>query len=237
MPRRAVPVVLVAAAVLLGLTACHPVGDVISPSATKHPVGATKAATPTASPTTSTTASPAPVAVDAASYLLEGTPGKPDANQMWTGHYGFWLDAAHAIACDAYIFSGDSGGVSCAIQPGHQGARTYALPSGVPSTCAFDASNSFQLDGTAIAINQKEFGTSDANPNANVGFAGCLGDTVDATIDAKRTVLPVGSRLDVVDPATNAVDYSCTNDHGVAACHDDRSSFRFSLAEASVHQG
>jgi hypothetical protein len=228
---RPVPPIVAAALVLLALAGCHPDAPTASSSTSSRP-----SASPTSVPISPSAAPATPAAVtpvDAARYLLEGTPGTPDATGTWFGHYGFWLDASHAIACDLFIEQTDVGGASCAIQPGHEAQRAYALPSGTPTTCGFDPSNSFQLDGTAVRINTQIFG-----PDATVGFAGCLGDPVDldAAADAKRTVLAPGSRLDVVIPGDTAPEWSCTNDAGVASCAGEHGAFRFSLSTASFQQ-
>ena len=152
-PLRPAPLIAVAALALVALAGCHPIPTPSASHASKHPVAA---ATHTASPTPS--AAPTPTVVNAADYLLEGTPGVPDADQTWDGHYGFWLDASHAVACDLFIASADVGGARCGIQPGHQAARSYALPAGIPTTCQFDPSSSYMLDGTAVDINVQIYG-------------------------------------------------------------------------------
>jgi hypothetical protein len=225
MPRRVVTVVLLAAVALLALAACTPI-PVASSSAT--PSSAAHRASPSAS------SAPSPVArttVDAGPYLLEGDPGTAGADGTWSGHYGFWLDGTHAIACDVWIFSGDAGRASCAIQPGHEKARTYPLPAGVTGACAYDPTHSYRRDGTAMVINAKIFG-----PSTTVGFAGCLGDDVDPALDAKRIVLPADSELDVRDPATGDALYSCYVEDGAASCFDELSSFTFGLGTASTEQ-
>jgi hypothetical protein len=227
--RRLCAVLVVAAALSASLAGCQL--TVSSPDATPRSA-ATAAAPP--KPTVSSTPTPVvPVQADIATYLLQGTPYQPDANGEWAGHYGFWTDSSHAVACDIYIYSGDSGGVSCGINPGHEAQRTYAIPAGASNNC--DVSSSVASDGTAIAISYKEFG-SDANPNANVGFSGCISD-VDTSLDAKRLVLPPNNILTVTQQGFET--YTCTVTAGVASCSDSKpgSSFVFGLSVASFHQG
>jgi hypothetical protein len=200
---------------------------------TPDAAGTTSAAVtsaPSASATSSVSTPSAQGDADAAAYLLAGTPYVPDANGEWSGHYGFWTDAARAVACDIWIFSGDSGGVSCGIRPGHEGQRSYAIPPGASDGC--DLSSSNPADGTAIVINDKVFGGDGSN--VNVGFSGCLAEaSSDPTVDATRPVLPPGTTLRVTQ--TGFETYTCT----VASCAESAqgSSFVFGLSEATFHQG
>ncbi len=230
--RRTGTALIAAASISLLLAGCH---------TTVIPIGATPKAAATAAPATpKPTASAAPTAAvpvpaSIAGFLLEGTPYVPDANGEWDGHYGFWTDASHAVACDIWIFSGDSGGVSCGIRPGHENQRTYALPPGVSTTC--DASSSNSSDGTAVAINYKVFG-GDSDPNANVGFSGCLtAQGSNPTVDAARKILPPGTTLTVTQ--TGFETYTCAVAASVASCSDSApgSSFVFGRSVASFHQG
>jgi hypothetical protein len=188
-------------------------------------------ATPSATPSASPTPTP-PVNADITSYLLEGTPYVPDSNGEWSGHYGFWTDTTHSVACDIWIFSGDSGGVSCGIAPGHGSERTYAIPAGASNGC--DESSSNAADGTAIAINYKVFGSDTSD--ANIGFSGCL--TADGDpVDASRKVLPPNTILTVTQ--TGFETYTCSVTAAVASCSDSApgSSFVFGLSVATFHQG
>lgn len=205
-----------------------------SPSASEGSASSSASRSTSASPTPSASPSSAPVQADIAGYLLEGTPYVPDANGEWDGHYGFWTDATHAIACDIWIFSGDSGGVSCGIMPGHENERTYAIPAGASNSC--DESSSNAADGTAISINYKVFGSDTST--ANVGFSGCLAnEAVDPTIDAARRVLPPDTILTVTQ--TGFETYTCSVAGGAASCRDSQpgSSFVFGLSVATFHQG
>ena len=171
---------------------------------------------------------------DIADYLLEGTPYVPDSDGEWDGHYGFWTDASQAVACDIWIFSGDSGGVSCGITPGHESERSYAIPAGASNSC--DESSSNAADGTAISINYKVFGSDTSD--ANVGFSGCLeNEGTDPTIDAARKILPPNTILTVTQ--TGFETYTCSVAAGSASCRDSQpgSSFVFGLAVATFHQG
>ncbi|MEP6843571.1 MAG: hypothetical protein ABJA11_08615 [Pseudolysinimonas sp.] len=230
--RRVVPSVIVACALIIVLAACHPAASPSgSPSGSKKPTAAAAA-----SPTSPATPTPAAVVqANAADYLLEGTPNVPDSNGEWDGHYGFWTDASHSVACDVWIFSGDSGGISCGITPGHENQRTYTLPAGIPATCQFDPGSSYQLDGTAIDINYKIFGSDTSN--ANVGFAGCLGDSAPSAVDALRKVLPTNVILTVTQ--TGFETYTCSVASAAASCSDSApgSSFVFGLSTATFHQG
>lgn len=217
------------AAVLL-LAGCHP-GTASSP---------TRSATADSQVTTSASASPsstptavAPVDAPASDYLLDGTPYQADANGEWSGHYGFFTDAGKAVACDLYIYSGDSGGVSCDIEAGHESQRSYAVPASVPTTCQFDPSDSYQLDGTALSISYKAF----PEP-LTVGFSGCLSDQAsnDPAVEAKRKVLPPNTILTVTQ--TGFETYTCTVAAATASCADsDGTSFVFGLSTATFHQG
>jgi hypothetical protein len=231
--RRVSAVLIAAASITLILTGCHPTAA----SSGSPKAGASAGSSTAPKPIASASSAAQPVQVDASGYLLEGTPNVPDANGEWDGHYGFWTDATHAVSCDIWIFSGDSGGVSCGITPGHEGQRTYAVPSGIPTTCGFDPGDSYQLDGNVLAINYKIFGSSTATSNANVGFAGCLADEAPTAIDAGRKVLPPNSILAVTQADIET--FTCSVTAAVASCSDSApgSSFEFGLATATFHQG
>ncbi len=203
------------------------------------PVAATSGtgSSPSTTPTPSVTAPPSPAAAaqaDITGYLLQGTPYLPDANGEWSGHYGFYTDASKSVACDIWIFSGDSGGVSCNIEVGHESQRSYTLPAGVTSTCTDAPGGGYQTDGTEIDINYKIF----PDP-MNVGFAGCLSDSsgADPAVEAKRVVLPPNTVLTVTQ--TGFETYTCSAAAGIASCSDSApgSSFVFGLSVATFHQG
>jgi hypothetical protein len=178
------------------------------------PTGAPTPA-PTASSATPTAAAPSPAAtpgtVDPASYLLEGTPGVFDANGAWSGHYGFFTDDTKTVRCDIWIFSGDSGGVLCAITPGNESKRTYAVPASVNTMC--DESSSNAADGYSLGINFKVFGDS-----TSAGFTGCrAGIENDPAIVAATKVLPDKQTLKI---DTDVYKYTCIVDAGVATCSE-----------------
>lgn len=201
---------------VLLVAGCTPV-----PTATPTP---SETSAPSASPTPTVAAPAAPEDVDPASFLLEGTPGIPDADGMWKGHYGFFTDASKTVRCDVWIFSGDSGGVTCAITPGNEALRTYTVP--VPTDC--DPSSSNPTDGNSLRINFKVFETGSA------GFSGC-GDTVDPALAAVTKVLLDNQTLHV---DTDHEKYTCTVAVGVASCSESSSgaSIRFGTSVAE-YQG
>jgi hypothetical protein len=187
----------------------------------------------TPSPTTSsaapTAAAPSPAAtpetVDPSSYLLEGTPGVFDANGEWSGHYGFFTDDTKTVRCDIWIFSGDSGGVLCAITPGNESKRTYAVPASVNTMC--DESSSNAADGYSVGINFKVFGAA-----TSAGFTGCRADIEnDPAIVAATKVLHDNQTLKI---DTDVYKYTCTVAKGVASCADSYSgaSITFGLGVA-----
>jgi hypothetical protein len=228
--RRVIPPLVAAAAVILLLAGCHP-GTAASTKAPKAGASSGAGAGPTVS---ATPKAAAPVAASAADYLLDGTPYQPDSNGEWDGHYGFWTDASHAVACDIFIFSGDSGGVSCEIRAAFASQRSYSLPAGVTTTCSPTASGGYNTDGSALDINYKIFNTANANPN--VGWAGCIAYQ-DTSFDAKRKVLQPNSILTVTQQGFET--YTCQVAASVAACSDSTpgSSFHFGLKQADFHQG
>ncbi len=202
--RRILPQVAVIAAAFL-LAGCTPV----APAATSDPASSS---VPSATP--SATAAPSPEAVDPASFLLEGNPGIPDADGMWSGHYGFFTDASKSVRCDLYIFSGDSGGVNCAITLGNESLRTYAVPADVPAECDPSASNA--TDGYSVGINFKVFDTGAA------GFTGCRSwlEQTDPAIVAATKVLSESQTL-TVESASET--FTCTVAAGVADCSEANS--------------
>jgi len=227
--RRLVTSLVAVGAAALLLTGCQFGNPDAAGSSSAKGTASPSASMPASSPTPAAT-----VDAESAAYLLEGTPYVPDANGEWDGHYGFWTDASHAVACDIWIFSGDSGGVSCGIMPGHENQRTYAIPAGASNNC--DESSSNAADGTAISINYKVFG-SDTSA-ASVGFSGCLTNQgSDPTIDAKRKVLPPNTILTVTQ--TGFETYTCSVAAAIASCSDSApgSSFVFGLSTATFHQG
>lgn len=228
--RRVIPPLVAAAAVILLLAGCHP-GTAVSTKAPNAGGPSVSGGGPTV---TATPKVAAPVAASAADYLLDGTPYQPDSDGEWDGHYGFWTDASHAVACDIFIFSGDSGGVSCEIRAAFAAKRSYSLPAGVTTTCSDTASGGFDTDGSALAINYKIFNTATTNPN--VGWAGCLSGQ-DTSFDGARKVLPPSSILTVTQKDFET--YTCQVTASVAACSDSTpgSSFHFGLKQADFHQG
>lgn len=211
-------VLLTVCAVLL-LAGCTP--DAPSPSS---PAGA-----PSSGPKPIVTSQPTipaaePETVDAASYLIDGTPFVADQDGYWKGHYAFFTDDTATVRCDIYIYSGDSGGVTCATTAGNQGLVTYDRPN---ATCGSGSPNEY--DGYSIGINYKVFDTG------VTGFLGCgVGDSF-AT--APGTELPVPSVLH--DNQTLFVNspvyqYACTVAAGTATCTDayTAASITYGLATA-----
>jgi hypothetical protein len=203
---------------VLLLAGCTPA----SPAPTASP-GASVAAetTPTASST------PPPAArqkVNAADYLISGTPFVPDEDGLWSGHYAFFTDETKTVRCDIYIFSGDSGGAICATTAGNQGLVTYPLPA---AQC--DPSTSNPFDGYSVGINFKVFDTG------NAGYTGCgVGDFF-ATAPGNELPLPLvlhDDQILVVDAPP--YQYTCAVSAGVAACTDSYSgaSITYGLTQA-----
>lgn len=196
--------VVVAAALLLA--GCTPE----APAPSSPPTAVQSA--PTAAPAPSPTATPAPQpeTVDAADYLIDGTPFVADQDGYWKGHYAFFTDDSATVRCDIYIFSGDSGGVTCAATAGNQGLVTYALP---PANCGTGSSN--ELDGYSVGINFKVF---DAG---NAGFTGCgVGDFF-ASEPGNALPTPAVLHDNQTLVVTTAVYiYTCTVAAGVATCTD-----------------
>jgi len=194
---------VIAAALLL--VGCAPVTPAPTPAAAPS-------SAPSATP--SSTAAPAPEVVDPASFLLEGTPGVPDANGLWTGHYGFFTDASKSVRCDLYIFSSDSGGVRCAITLGNEALRTYDVPAGVSTECDLSASNS--SDGYSVGINFNVF------ESGSTGFTGCRRslEKADPAVVAATKVLSETQTLTVKSKHESFV---CTVAAGVADCSETNS--------------
>jgi len=197
--------VTIVAAVLL-LAGCTPEP---APSPTPTAAGSSSSAEPTAS------VPPTVEIISPDDYLVDGTPGVAGADGTWKGHYAFFTDASKAVRCDIYIFSGDSGGVTCAVTPGNESKVTYMLP---PADCAPEDGN--PVDGYSAGINYKVFTTG------NSGWTGCgLGASEFAGV---TKVLPEGQDL-VVETA--AEKYTCSVSAGVAACFDAQGSgFHFGLS-------
>lgn len=198
-------IALAAVLLLAGCTTAVP-----QPSSLPTTAGSTPAAaaTATASPTP-----PAPETVDAATYLIDGTPFVPDGDGYWKGHYAFFTDDTKTVRCDIYIYSGDSGGVTCSTTSGNQGLVTYAVP---PANCGTGSSNEF--DGYSVAINVKVFDTGSSGfSGCGVGdfFAGSPGDELPAPL-----VLNDNQTLFVNSPLYQ---YTCTVAAGVATCSDSYS--------------
>lgn len=197
-----------ALAALLLLAGCTPAAP--QPSSLPTTAGSKPTATATA------TASPTPLApetVDAASYLIDGTPFVPDGDGSWKGHYAFFTDDTATVRCDIYIYSGDSGGVNCATTAGNQGLVTYAVPT---ANCGTGSSNEF--DGYSVAINFKVFDSGNSGfSGCGVGdfFAGSPGNELPAPL-----VLHDNQTLFVNSPVYQ---YTCTVAAGVATCSDSYS--------------
>ncbi len=190
------------AAIVISLAACTTSS---SPAASTTPAADQASATPTAA------ASAAPEVVDAASFLLAGTPGVFDANGEWSGHYGFFTDDSKSVRCDIYIYSGDSGGVDCVITPGNEAKRTYTVPSTVDTTCS--PSSEIPSDGYSVEITFKALG-----PSTNAGFIGCRSNVEkNADIIAATKVLHDNQTLKV---ESGQYQYKCTVAAGVASCSE-----------------
>jgi hypothetical protein len=192
----------VVVAVLL-VAGCAPGSDATKPTPSSANTS-TATATPSSSPTP--TLAP-PEDADPSSFLLEGTPGVFDADGSWKGHYGFYTDASKTVRCDIWIFSGDSGGVTCGVMPGKQNLITYILPA-----VSCDGSTSNPLDGYSIGINFKVFDTGSA------GFTGCQATAnIDPSLVAATKVLLDNQTLHV---DTDFYKYTCTVAEGVASCSE-----------------
>ncbi|MBX3100698.1 MAG: hypothetical protein KF761_14115 [Salinibacterium sp.] len=211
--------VLTAASVALLLAGCTLTQ---SPAVTTPSPAAGSSSTP--KPTASVSAAPEPETVDAADYLIDGTPFIADQDGSWKGHYAFFTDETATVRCDVYIFSGDSGGVNCAVTAGNQGLVTYALPT---PECGSSSSN--QFDGYSVGINFKVF------DNGNSGFTGCGVGNAFATAPGNELPTP----LVLHDNQTLVVNspvylYTCTVAAGAATCTESYSgaSIEFGLGIA-----
>lgn len=191
---------------ILALAGCMPLTPAPSTSASAPP-SPKVTSTPTASVTPTAAAA---TDVDPASFLLDGTPGVFDADGFWKGHYGFFTDETRAVRCDLFIFSGDSGGVTCAVTPGNDAGVTYARP---PAQC--DDSTANPSDGLSLGINFKVF------DSGNTGFKGCdVAARVDPALVAITRVLHETETLRVSAGSEN---YTCTVASGVASCSESTS--------------
>ena len=181
------------------------------PPSTAPTVSAESSSSP--KPTNSASTAPEPETVNAADYLIDGTPFIADQDGSWKGHYAFFTDDTSTVRCDVYIFSGDSGGVNCAITAGNQGLVTYALPA---ADCGTSSAN--QSDGYSVGINFKVFDTG------NSGFTGCgVGDyfaTAPGNELPNPLVLHDNQTLVVNSPVYL---YTCTVAAGVATCTESYS--------------
>lgn len=205
-----------ALAAILLLAGCTPAAP--EPSSAPTEAGSKPTATPTATAAPTTLA---PETVDAAAYLIDGTPFVPDGDGYWKGHYAFFTDDTAAVRCDIYIYSGDSGGVNCSTTAGNQGLVTYALPT---ADCGSGAANEF--DGYSVAINFKVF------DSGNAGFSGCgVGEALAADGLPAPLVLHDNQTLFVNSPLYQ---YTCTVSVGAATCTDSYSgaSITYGLARA-----
>ena len=208
-----------ALAVVLALAGCSPE----TPAPSSSPSAASKpTTTATAAPTA--TAAAAPETVDPATFLIDGTPFVADADGYWKGHYAFFTDASETVRCDIYIFSGDSGGVTCAVTAGNDSTVTYQLPA---AQC--DQSTSNPYDGLSVGINFKVFDTG------NAGFTGCgvgaFFETQPGSDLPNPKVLKDNQTLNVITATYN---YTCTVAQGVASCSEAMSgaSIKFGLSVA-----
>jgi hypothetical protein len=129
------------------------------------------------------------------------------------------------VRCDLYIYSGDSGGVLCAITPGNESKRAYTVPATIDTTC--DTSSANAADGYSVGINFKVFGDT-----ASAGFTGCRAGIVnDPTLVTATKVLHDNQTLKV---DTDVYKYTCTVATGVASCAESHSgaSVTFGLSTA-----
>ena len=197
-------------AVALLLAGCTPEAPKPSPTSAAE---VSEVPTPTPTPTVA-----APETVSAADFLLDGTPGVFDADGFWKGHYGFYTDDSKAVRCDLWVFSGDSGGVTCSVTPGNEGKVAYAVPA---ADC--QASDGNNVDGYSVGINFKVFAEGFA------GFSGCGAGASDFAGTTK--VLHDNQTLAV---SHDNEQFVCTVAAGVATCADAGSgaSIRFGLAVA-----
>jgi hypothetical protein len=209
-----------ALAVVLALAGCAPEIPAPSTSASATP-------TPTVSATASapTDSAPAPPeTVDPSTFLIDGTPFVADADGYWKGHYAFFTDDSETVRCDIYIYSGDSGGLTCAVTAGNDSTVTYALPA---AQC--DPSMSNPYDGLSVGINFKVFDTG------NAGFTGCgvgaFFETQPGSDLPNPKVLKDNQTLNVITATYN---YTCTVSKGVASCSEALSgaSIKFGLSVA-----
>ena len=209
--RMSLPVRVAAAlAVALLLAGCTP--EAPEPTAAPGSQGATSA------PSTPTPTEEAPETVDPADFLLDGTPGVVDADGFWKGHYGFYTDDSKAVRCDVWVFSGDSGGVICAVTPGSESLVTYARPA---ADC--DGSDGYLADGYSAGINYKVFMTG------TTGFEGC-GSGASDFAGATRVLKDNQTLVVSHDPES----FTCTVAAGAATCTDAAgASITFGLAVAT----
>lgn len=202
--------VAAALAVALLLAGCTPE----APAPTKTPDAEVLEA-PTATPTPTPAA---PETVDAATFLVDGTPGVFDADGFWKGHYAFYTDDSKAVRCDLWVFSGDSGGATCAVTSGNEGKVSYALPA---TDCqAADGNN---VDGYSVGINFKVFAA---------GYAGFTGCGAGASDFADTTKVLLDNQILVV--SHDSEQFTCTVSSGIANCFEGSTgaSIRFGLAVA-----
>ena len=195
------------AAVLL-LAGCTP--EAPAPTSTPE---AEVVESPTPTPTDE-----APETVDPAGFLLDGTPGVFGADGFWKGHYGFYTDDTKTVRCDIWVFSGDSGGATCAVTPGNEGLVTYSLPA---ADC--DPSDGQAADGYSVGINFKVFAE---------GFAGFTGCGAGASDFASTTKVLKSNQVLVVSHDNEQ--FTCTVAGGAASCLEGGTgaSIRFGLAVA-----
>jgi hypothetical protein len=194
---------------VLALAACAPANHVSLPShphATKgaHPVASLL---PTHSPAPIAKAPAAPPIINPTNYLINGTPGVPDADGEWSGEWAFFTDSSKRVWCELSVFSGDGPGANCYIVPSAKSQATYSIPASVRNQC--DSADSVDTDGYGLGLGLDLEGDP-TNPEA--GWAGCSTDYFMPPADlAKSKVLPDGATL-AVDP------FSCTVAAGVATC-------------------
>jgi hypothetical protein len=194
--------VLLVLPLLLVLAACAPARHIAGPSH-PHP-SVTHVPSPSATPPPTATASAAPVTVNPATYLIEGTPNVPDANGEWYGQWAFFTDSTKTVWCQFVIFSADNPGASCSIVPADHSQATYPRPAGSSSDCSTNPWDGYTLGEGAAA--------DDLIPNADAGWDQCIGLDPDTAVElAKTLVLPEGATLTVSG-------FSCTTKGGVGTC-------------------
>ena len=141
--------------------------------------------------------------MNAADYLVDGTPHHPDANGDWFGEWAFYTDATKSVWCQITIFSSDGPGANCSIVPAARSQVTYPLPAGSSAGCATSDWDGYTL-GLAASVD-------DLIPK-DAGWDQCYKNGVAVVTNPPSTkVLPDGDTLTVSA-------FSCTVHSGVATC-------------------